>query len=81
MTTATDTERLAEMDRHTISTANRSRTRIGANSLSLLKNGKTVTGTTAAEAMEKGVTAFGQGNYLFKIGERFVYRQRAAIRS
>ena len=38
----------------------------------ITNDGKTVIGATMVEAAQRGLRAFGPGNYLFKIGERAI---------
>lgn len=80
MATATDTGRLAEMDRLYDQYGKPFEDTHWGQFIVITKNGQTVTGTTAAEAMERGIAAFGRGNYLFKIGERAVVRLRCLNR-
>jgi hypothetical protein len=80
MTMATDTGRLAEMDRLYDQYGQPFEDTHWGQFIVITMNGETVTCTTAAEAMERRIAAFGRGNYLFKIGERFVYRQRNAVK-
>ena len=76
MTTTTDQARLAEMDRLYDQYGKPFEDTYRGQYIVITKDGKTVTGTTAPEAMERGIAAFGRGNYLFKIGERAVVRLR-----
>ena len=81
MTTETDKGRLAEMDCLYDQYGKPFEDTHWGQYIVISNEGGIVIGATMAEAAEKGVAAFGQGAYLFKIGERFVYRQRTAVRS